>query len=160
MENTLKSRKPKSLRRLFVALGVCLLVILLWPASYFWSDGVRMMGLNHRVEVTTGPGWVAFTYGSDHRNIREPFIQNHFVSIDAGHRSALAYTRIYSSPGDYRFYFPLWMLSLIVAVMAAAMVISDLRRRQNYRPGHCANCGYDLRATPERCPECGAEAGK
>jgi hypothetical protein len=42
--------------------------------------------------------------------------------------------------------------SLLPAIKALAFVF---RRRKNVR-GCCSTCGYDLRATPNLCPECGA----
>jgi hypothetical protein len=48
---------------------------------------------------------------------------------------------------------PLWMPTLLSALLPAIRLFHWRRGR---RPDHaCAVCGYDLRATPERCPECG-----
>ena len=55
---------------------------------------------------------------------------------------------------DYRqFTVPYWSLFLLTAALPTRFAIRSLRHR--HKPGHCATCGYDLRASPDYCPECG-----
>ena|SRR5687767_13353588 len=56
----------------------------------------------------------------------------------------------------YRAYaIPYWAPLALTTPPALLAVARLLRRFVRGRRGLCAGCGYDLRATAERCPECG-----
>ena len=46
---------------------------------------------------------------------------------------------------------PLWTLLTLAAIPTAIL----WRRDRRPKPGHCGQCGYDLRASKKTCPECG-----
>jgi hypothetical protein len=63
---------------------------------------------------------------------------------------------------DWGVFIPYWqVMAISLLPMVALLVIAASTRRIKRRRQAmmlCTTCGYDLRATPERCPECGTPA--
>ena len=65
-----------------------------------------------------------------------------------------------NATGEYRAVFISHGLLAVLFAIAPAFSVRSIirsRRRKQRRAGLCHSCGYDLRATPDRCPECGTE---
>jgi hypothetical protein len=50
---------------------------------------------------------------------------------------------------------PLWIPTAALGFVGAQVWRRPVRRLWRLRRGCCPACGYDLRASRERCPECG-----
>src|SRR5688572_11846024 len=79
----------------------------------------------------------------------------------AGFRISAAYEATYTIRYGRLYTIPFWFLSLVYAVLPSIWL---RRRRREWRAARaqrmwkaevCPGCGYDLRASPQRCPECG-----
>jgi hypothetical protein len=60
--------------------------------------------------------------------------------------------------GPRRYFALSWLVPAGVGLPAVPLVLGwrrFLRRRKARRLNLCVNCGYDLRASGDRCPECG-----
>lgn len=149
----------------------CLGCCVMWPRS-FWvhegvflsRDGKRLCIDSHRGELTL----LTFNWGP---GIEFPPINYaQWDQMDAYWESALA-----ADPGPlHRIGFelssggwggigwlvrvPYWSLWLLCG-LGLAGILRHIRSRRRFGPGLCRICGYDLRATPDRCPECGTTTG-
>jgi hypothetical protein len=50
---------------------------------------------------------------------------------------------------------PFWALLVFFLFAGTIPFVPWARRRRRRIRGLCEKCGYDLRGSPERCPECG-----
>ena len=161
------------------SLLVCLAVCVVWVRSYFVTDAfvrIQPRGLDHRIESGGGAlAWMEF----DWRNIDRMFYEapefgvwqyvaeeptssfSSLLDTDAGTRARwFSFAGFAVAAGDpinmepsRAVSVPHWFISLVLAVGPLLEMRRRLRRRNP--AGHCRRCGYDLRETPDRCPECG-----
>ncbi len=96
-----------------------------------YTRGSRLvLGEGHPDHLLAGFGYLSDTAAED------PSLPNDVPFVEAGYLAAM----------------PAWFT--VAAPMVAGLALWGRRRRQS-APGHCRRCGYDLRGTPDRCPECG-----
>lgn len=154
----------------------CLAVAALWVRGLFAADHVSV-----RVCRAAAAGWEVNAYAATHRHgVGFGLHWNNWLPPeprwrwrieppdeyrDGGWPRGSRFNRFGFAAIDYRnpsnrilaAAAPLWFpLLLSAALPVGRWTLARRRRRLRGRAGLCPACGYDLRATPDRCPECGA----
>jgi hypothetical protein len=131
----------------------------------WWTVPVRVSELEHRPssgikEVSSTVQWAGATgdpFGMDHQFMSFGYSYSHERSglPDVPYDDTLTFepSQVPLTATDVGFSFPIWAPLLVVV----AVLIVDLGNRRSGRGRNslCRACGYDLRTTPNRCPECG-----
>jgi hypothetical protein len=66
-----------------------------------------------------------------------------------------AFSNAAFSEHGFRILFKAWALVILTTILPLAWIRRTIRQRRYAKVGKCRKCGYDLRASPQRCPECG-----
>lgn len=168
-----------------LSLLLCMSTVMLWVRSYWNGDGYRNSRGGTTIDAESRHGWICIIKaqgqpaGAPHSEYySETPTPMYFRRPVPGEVGVRRYGNVpgfawFITDGGYSNSVPLpgllngltfmphqviYLSHAVLFGMTAAMsgiMIRWTRRRKNPDRGMCVQCGYDLRATPDRCPECG-----
>ena len=136
-----------------LSLLLALATAALWVRSYRTCDQIWT---SHLVASESGAVYFASSVRHPGYPIRDSFDAGKLGVIEeemSDHVRRLRPVRVMHQNFRWVVIVTHWFLVLTFAALPAYRLARRMRRR--HPPGRCRACGYDLRATPERCPECG-----
>lgn len=159
-----------------VSLLLLLTCSIIWMRSYRFTDELEAGGKPGSILLTSQHGRILASWPSPvYHAASERICQGYstpitheksdprwggLVEADAASRAVLARGEITIAGQTIRFVqIPIWGVALLTGIYPVIWLVMRLlsvwRRRWQ---GRCRICGYDLRATPAQCPECGTPA--
>lgn len=127
-------------RATVLSTALCLALGVLWVRSFICLDYYSLdLGDLRALTLVWDRGEMSLRYG---------------LSMD--------YWRPVTTVHEWSFDAPFWILPAAAALLPTCRLARwlpvVLKTRRRFGPGNCQRCGYDMRATLERCPECGQDA--
>jgi hypothetical protein len=164
----------------------CIAFTILWVRSYWIDDIAEMESATATIALSSNMGQFKIRHDSiDNVYIGDTFQRPHgwmtshfpattvtrsplgpgarwdyrFLGFSLRSRNKLA---LRDDQFTGAFWWAYWEVSIphlalvLLLLIPPALAVRRIRQDRRSALGLCAACGYDLRATPNRCPECGA----
>jgi len=169
--------KLQFIKRIVVGLLLSISILVFLAASTLWVSSYsrfylvqRFLKTSRQFQIATEPGRLVLsttyyppeTYGerySDEWDWRSDDLPYYDQTPWKWSRLGFETNHItYGFPGSARtdnVAIPFWSICVLTVAWPVVLLCRITRGRRRFRSGHCRVCGYDLRASLERCPECG-----
>ena len=140
---------------------LCVAVAVLWTRSHTHLAALVPVRTEHHLYgVSILHGGVYFarvpvpTDSPHHRLVYQP-LEDDTLYVTVPRRFA-GFGKMRPSEGFPMLRLPACFVLLLPATYLLKAAVRRARKRRRRAAGLCPACGYDLRATPGRCPECGS----
>jgi hypothetical protein len=154
-----------------LSLVLCLAVAVLWVRSYWRHYYFRFVSETSQIAPSVGSSKGSIMFIVRNMNFPQIYVEDRYgfvfdstpavdllelsnsllgICWERETTSNAVYTEVFT-----RVSIPFAYLVLALSILPGVWTRRWLRRDKISLIGVCRTCAYDLRATPERCPECG-----